>query len=397
MNKERIIILGASELQVPAILEAKKLQFETIVVDQDEHAIGKDMADIFYPVSTLDIVALNTIVEKLKPGALFTMATDAPIYAIAKICAKNNLNYLSVEDALCATDKSKMRERLSKFGLPNPEFFVIKNFTDLHQLLNTRNDEMILKPSDSSGSRGINMVSKRTNNLEEIYLETKSFSKNNIVLLEERLIGPEVSVESITINGCTHIIAITDKVTTGIPNFVELGHNIPSMLTEEIQVLIKNIVQRAIEAIGIRNGPSHTELIITGQGPKIVEIGARLGGDFITSHLVPLATGVNIVKQSLLLAMGKHVSLETETLPAAAAIRYLKHKSGVLEELVIPKHMKNIEKFGFSCKKGDFINELSSSAKRVGYVICKRSNAKEAIKACEKFLDEVTFNLGDNT
>ena len=88
-----------------------------------------------------------------------------------------------------------------------------------------------------------------------------------------------------------HVIQITDKLTTGAPYFVEMGHNQPSLLPKNIQQQIEKVAKMAVKALGIQNGPSHTEIKVTSEGPKIVEIGARLGGDNITTHLVPLSTG----------------------------------------------------------------------------------------------------------
>lgn len=391
MKKKRIIILGAGELQVPAIIQSKQLGYETIVIDMDENAVGISYADSFYPISTLDEEALDNLTKKLKPVALFTMATDAPIFVIAKVCEKNNIPFLSLKDSLCATDKGEMRKRLKEFNLPIPKFYIIESFKQLINIVNNSSVDLILKPSDSSGSRGINVINRKQENLESIYQSTRAFSKNNLVLLEEIMEGPEVSVEALTVNGFTNIIAITDKLTSGPPNFVEMGHSIPSQLSDEIKTKINDIVKKVVAAIGIKNGPSHTELIITSSGPKVVEIGARLGGDYITSHLVPLATGVNIVKQSICLAMNDEVCLKPESELAGSAIRYVKSKPGKIFDIKVPnEYDKNtIKKFQMLYKKGDNIEEISSSVKRIGFVIAKADTAEIAISECNKFLNNL--------
>ena len=97
--------------------------------------------------------------------------------------------------------------------------------------------------------------------------------------------GRKILVQSISYNGKVNIIAITDKITTGAPHFVEMAHSQPSKLNESTKREIESLAVSAIKAIGINNGPAHTEIIVTSEGPKIVEIGARLGGDNITTHL----------------------------------------------------------------------------------------------------------------
>lgn len=137
--------------------------------------------------------------------------------------------------------------------------------------------------------------------------------------------GPEVSVETLSFDGHTHIIAITDKVTTGSPEFVEMGHSIPSQLSIDTKLQIEKVVIAAIKAVGINNGPSHTEIIITKDGPKVVELGARLGGDNITTHLVPFATGVDMVEACIEIAFGNNPVLN-KRISMGSAIRYFKTK-----------------------------------------------------------------------
>ena len=123
--------------------------------------------------------------------------------------------------------------------------------------------------------------------------------------------GPEVSVESITVEGESHIITVTDKMVTEIPFFVETGHTEPSRLPADVQEDIRNVALKAIAALGVKNGPTHTEIKVTKSGAKLVEIAARLGGDFITSRLVPLSTGVDMIDCQLSSTLGEAVNWQS--------------------------------------------------------------------------------------
>ena len=108
--------------------------------------------------------------------------------------------------------------------------------------------------------------------------------------------GPEVSVEVLMKDGKGHVLAVTDKMTTGAPYFVEIGHSEQSQLNKKTVDDIKKLAVNALLAVGVTNGPGHVEIIVTNEGPKLVELGARLGGDFITTDLVPLSTGGRYVR-----------------------------------------------------------------------------------------------------
>lgn len=143
---------------------------------------------------------------------------------------------------------------------------------------------LIIKPIDAHSSR----VVFRVNNIEELLqfeIQTRSYSSDGSILIEEFIDGKEYSVESLTYKGKTSIIQITEKIITPYPYTVEIGHIQPANLREEEKYEIEKVVIRAIKALGIDNSASHTELKLTRQGAFIIEVGARPGGDFISSYL----------------------------------------------------------------------------------------------------------------
>ena len=182
-----------------------------------------------------------------------------------------------------------MRLALQKENVPIPKFFKVSNVKEYQNAVKKFNMPFIVKPVDSSGSRGIFEVIDINNNqlIKQAYEYCRPFSRNGDVIVEEYMKGPEVSVETLSINGECHVIQITDKLTTGAPHFVEMAHSQPTRHSQKIIEQISKIAKAANKAIGIENGPSHTEIIVTTEGPKVVELGARLGGDNITTHLVP--------------------------------------------------------------------------------------------------------------
>lgn len=309
---KKLMILGASVLQIPAILQAKKMGIYVIAVDMNPNAEGFSYADKKIVVSTTDIDGVLEEARNNNIDGIMTIASDRPMMTVAKVCEELGLVGIDMKTAINATNKSKMRDALRNTDVAIPMYFSVENYKDFLEASKKIMDKgykCIVKPSDNSGSRGIRLVND-SDNLEEVYSYCKENSIAGTLVVEEYMEGEEVSVESISHDGDCEVIQITDKITTGAPYFVEMGHTQPSMLSDETKDEIKKLTQKATKAIGITDGPSHTEIKVTKDGPKIVEIGARLGGDNITTHLVPLSTGVNMVEAAIKIALGEEISLK---------------------------------------------------------------------------------------
>ena len=203
--------------------------------------------------------------------------------------------------------------------------------------------------------------------------------------------GAEVSVEAMTVNGKTTIIAITDKYITPPPYFVEIAHSEPSRLDQGTQERIREVALQAVRAIRLQNGPSHTEIKVTEQGPKVVEIAARLGGDFITSRLVPLSTGVDLVDASVRLAAGGGTGLSMKW-QRAAAIHFIQSGKGKLKRLEAGEEilcMDGVEEVVLYKKAGDSTDGTKSSNDRLGHIITVGRTPEEAMDAGRKALERI--------
>ncbi|MGL6107379.1 ATP-grasp domain-containing protein [Romboutsia sp.] len=382
---KKLIILGASILQVPAIKKAKEMGLYVIALDMDPDAIGFKYAHEYHIISTIDIDGVLELAKKIKPDGIMTLASDKPMLTVAKVGEELGLNTISTETSVKVTNKARMREALQKRNVPIPKFRVVNNREEYLEGISQFNNKFIVKPADSSGSRGIFLV-ENIEQAEEAYEYSLRYSSTGEVLIEEYMEGPEVSVECITVDGETEVIAITDKYTTGSPHFIELGHNIPSILSEDIKKDIKITTKKAIKALGIEVGPSHTEIKVTSKGAKIVEVGARLGGDNITTHLVPLATGIDIVEKSIKVSIGRSTT-KKQRINEAAAIRYMTVDNGTIKGifgLESAIKIKGVQEIKITKGIGEKIEYFSSSTDRVGFIICKANNVDNALKLCKE-------------
>ena len=398
---KKIMILGASILQLPAIKKAKEMGLEVIVVDMNPDAIGFKEKNIKSEIiSTIDTEKILRVARKYKIDGIMTLASDMPMRSVAKVSKEMKLIGIDEETALKTTNKALMRKCLLEHDIPIPKFFKVntkKEFIEALEYFKKEKIKCIVKPVDNSGSRGVDLISDFTNiNLiNQSFEYSKNYSRSGDIIVEEYMEGPEVSVETLSVDGVCNVMQITDKLTTGAPYFVEMGHNEPSMLNEKIKEKIAEVASAAVNAVGIKNGPSPTEIKVTKSGPKIVEIGARLGGDNITTHLVPLSTGIDMVKCCIQISLGENPDLEVK-IKKGSAIRYFKAKTGEIENIIgieEAEKIDGVQQISFVYDIGDKIKEIQNSTDRVGFVIAQASTPEQAIKICENVLEKIKIKV----
>ena len=396
-GRKKIMILGASILQVPGIEKAKEMGLSVYAVDMDPKALGFDICDVKLVISTIDIPEVLKAAEKNKIDAIITLASDLPMRTVATVAEKMGLVGVSVETAMKATNKALMRECLKQNNVPIPLFYRVADIEEYKKAVSQFSKPFVVKPVDSSGSRGIYLVedTKDKNAVERAFFYSREYSRCGDVLVEEYMHGEEVSVETLTVNGEVTVLQITDKLTTGAPYFVEMGHSQPSKHSASVCDEIKKVAVAAVKAIGIENGPAHTEIMITQDGPKIVEIGARMGGDCITTHLVPLSTGVNMVENTIKIALGEETDL-VQKIKKGSAIRYFDVAPGIIKAISgveEARKIQGIQQISVVKNVGSEVTEINSSNARVGFVIAQGESAEEAISICEKAIEKIKITV----
>lgn len=396
---KKLMILGASVLQIPAIIEAKKMGIYVIVVDMNPNAEGFSYADKKIVVSTTDTQRVLEVAKENDIDGIITIASDRPMRTVAKVAEELNLIGIDEKTAVNATNKSKMRDALKKYSVPIPMYFSVddyEQYLEAIKKIKNKNYKCIVKPADNSGSRGIRLIENyEEKELEKVYKYCKENSNSGSLVVEEFMQGPEVSVETISYKGICHVIQVTDKITTGSPYFVEMGHNQPSSLDLKTIEKIKKVAIDANKAIGIKDGPSHTEIKVTKDGPKIVELGARLGGDNITTHLVPYSTGVNMVEACINIALGKEIDIRKKFDKASVA-RYKKCDIGKIikiEGIEDAKKIHGIKNVKIVHGVGEESREIKNSNDRVAYVIAQDDNVLKAITSCDKALELIKIEV----
>lgn len=387
---KKVLIIGASVLQLPAIKKAKEMGFYVGVIDYNPKAIGIPYADEFFEVSTIDIEGVAKTAKAFAPDGIMTLATDMPMRSIAAAAKVCGLPGITMDTAIKSTDKGSMIKAFEAAGVEHPWYYIISDPTQAGRALERIAYPCITKPTDNSGSRGVMLV----HNEEELKKAVAYSSENGRsggVIVEEYMVGPEVSVEVMVLEGQPYVLQITDKLTTGAPHFVEMGHSQPSRLAAEDLQKISDLACRAVKSVGINCGPAHVEIMLTKEGPKMVELGARMGGDCITTHLVPLSTGIDMVKATIQIACGEAPDIAPKY-HKGSAIRYFQVPTGIIsaiEGVEEAKTIPGVQEITFTKQVGDQTGDIGSSTDRAGFVIAQADTVEQAVAACEKALETV--------
>ena len=285
----------------------------TICFAWPQGAVCRDICDVFYPVSITEKEEILRLCCEEHIDGVCTIGSDVAAPTVAYVAEQMGLPGNKYEAAVRAHDKQLMHNTLVAAGVDCP-------MSDIQSPLSDLQFPLIVKPTDRSGSLGVQKV-ERKEDLEAAIRNAKELSLAGEVIVEEYIEGREISVEMISQDGRHHALQITDKVTTGAPHFVELEHHQPSSLPALMQERIFAITRRALDALGITNGASHSEYKITDAGRIVVmEIAGRMGGDFIGSHLVQLSTGYDFLKGVIEVALGEPIHVEIQPLGRSSVV-----------------------------------------------------------------------------
>ena len=329
-------------------------------------AVCAEIADKFYPISILEKEEIEMICRQESIDGICTIASDTASPTVAFVAERLGLPGNSYTAAQKANDKILMRESLLQTAVECPRFKRIDNLENAISMDWTY--PVIVKPCDRSGSLGVCIIKGKEELSEGVQIALNCSFKHEAIV-EEYIDGREVSVEFISFHGVHYPLTVTDKVTTGAPHFVELEHHQPANLSKETYDRLFTTTRIALEALGITDGASHTEYRITNQGDVfLIELGARMGGDFIGSDLVRLSTGYDFVKGVIQVALGEF------TIPDFDA-KYKKY-SGVYflckeTERLLPYFASKIKPRQFFCieQQSSILKEVSCSGDRSGYII----------------------------
>ena len=337
MTKKRVFMLGAGFMQGVAIRAARALGCTVVAADGNPSAVCAAEADEFVCIDLKDTARLIDYARYLQQNggldAVFTAATDFSA-AVAAIAAACGLRGHTLEAALNATDKVRMRECFRKAGVPSPAFIeltaadlaapvgAVENSrcsdadTAVADALKRRLGELagrfplVVKPVDNMGARGCSLV-QELSGLREAAETASRYSRSGRVIVEEYIEGSEFSIEGLVFDGRLYITALADRHIFFPPYFIEMGHTIPSECPQEIADEVISVFERGVHALGLTDGAVKGDILVRNGKAFVGEIAARLSGGYMSGWTVPYSCGLDITAAALTLALGGSPRLHT--------------------------------------------------------------------------------------
>lgn len=370
---KRIAIIGANIFQNKLIVHAKELGYETHVFAWECGDPGEKSADFFYPISIREKELILEKCKEIKPIAVCSIGSDLAVLTVNYVARKLGLNGNSELCDRLSTNKYEMREAFKRAGIYTPKHIKV---TCSKRCGFNINYPVIVKPTDRSGSRAITCVYDEKE-LESAVQRAIDQSFEKAAIIEEFIEGKEYSCECISFEGKHQILALTEKFTTGSPNYIEVGHIQPAPIYDKkIRKVIETTIFKALDALDIKNSASHVEFKLSETGQMgIIEIGARMGGDCIGSDLVPLSTGLDYMRMVIDVATGMQPCMgKSKNYPYATIKFYMTQDE---KTLCSGQGNNLIEKYQ---EENQTIHSVQDSSTRYGfYIVCSESylDAKE--------------------
>jgi biotin carboxylase len=308
-GRKRLLVLGAGPAQLGLLEAARARGVFTIVVDRDPGAPGFALADRRAIISTEDERGIERLAHAERIDGVIAAGIDWPVGIAGRVAAKVGAPHpLEPAVAGLAVSKTRQRERFSEARVPQPRWRVV---TGPEPGLPV---PCVVKAPDRQGQRGQSIV-RDERELEPAIATAMEASRNGAALVEELVDGPEVTVNAFSVDGAFHTLTITDRITADPPAFgVALAHVWPSRRDRGAA----DVVRDAVAALGIRNGPTYTQVRIDAEGPKVMEVAARLGGGH-DAELCLAALGVDLNGLALAAALGEPTQPPTPVPQAGGA------------------------------------------------------------------------------
>lgn len=368
---------------MPLIKKINEMGHISLCLDRDINAEGFKYAKYYSAIDIIDNEKCLQYAKKNKIDGVLTVATDFPIETVSYIAQEMNLIGIPLQTAKLVKDKYLVKKLLYENGIyKSIQFFEISDENQLTGIASVIKYPVIVKPCDGSGSKAIEKI-EDVSNLKQAVHNAINSSISKKAFIETFIEGKEYGVESFVVNGKVYVLGILKKHMTNPPYYAELGHSLPSGLTDEIENDIKETVKRAINVLGITNGSVNMDLILSNNNePNIIDIGARMGGNVIGSHIIPNAKGINILENLVNLVLGNKVDLE-EKFRKNISTRILNFSPGKLISIGNVKDLidkKNVIDIILNKHPGDMVTQYRTNADSCGWVVVSADTYKETEK-----------------
>jgi biotin carboxylase len=398
-RRTRLLVLGAGPAQLGLLAAARKRDLYVIAVDRDADAPGFRYADRRAIVSTEDEHGIERLAEAEHVDGLIAPGIDWPVGIAARVAAKLGLPHpLAPEAALLATSKTRQRERFAAEGVPQAEYRSCRTLVDARWAADELGYPCVVKAPDRQGQRGVSVVEGR-HELEAAVASSLDVSRSGGFLVEQLVSGHELTVNAFLLEGRFHALTITDRHLASPPAFgVALAHSWPSTQpTAQIAQAIE-AARRAAAALGITDGPTYTQVLVSEEGPVVGELAARLGGGH-DAELCRAALRVDLNQLAISAALGEQVRrnrLAPQARVGGACIRFLVAPPGELRAvrgLDEAFEVEGVRGIRIYRKPSYVFGPLRRGSDRAGAILAVGDSAEEALAQADRARGLVHFEV----
>jgi len=396
-SEKKIMILGAGLYQVPLIRAAKKMGLTTIAVSVAGNYPGFEEADIPLYV---DLRKKEKILEKAKDyriNAIVTNQTNIGVKTVAFVAERLGLPGIGLKCARKFDDKFLMRKACERLSI-NSAYYKVSSLSQTLKLYPKLKKPFVIKPTRNQGGRGVFII-KSKKDLITHFSKTKGYSFGGEILLEDYIEGKEVIVQGLMNDGLFTNLVIGDykyyaQSATRIPQSLTF----PSSLSNELVDKVYSLNKKIVEEFKLPFGLTDSEFIVNEKTKKVflIEIGARGGGTFISSDLVPLACGVDVEDILLQQTLGLKFKNAFKLQERAAAYYFASLTDGFLADIRGMKKaglIKGVHKIFWNLRVGDEIKVLDNKTSRKCLFLIKGKSRSEIDRTIREIQKTVTFSI----
>ncbi len=393
---KKVLIIGAGFLQAYVIRRARELGYYTYAVDGNEAAPGFAYADEYAVINIVDKNACLSYARDKQVDGVLTAATDYGVLTAGYIAEHMGLPGIGYGVAMTVKNKYAVRSALARAHADDTaQAYELADEWDMDAIRDKVHYPVMVKPCDGSGSRSVSKV-ECPEDLAVACRDAMDASLTHHALVETFIVGREYGAESFVYNGHIQVLAIMRKWMTEAPYYSELGHSIPSRLPADTEAHIRSCVETAIRALNIRTGAVNMDLLLSEDGMvHIVDVGARMGGNLIGSHIVPAGTGIDYMGAMLRAAVGDPIDIDSHATPRCVVTRLLALTPGRV------KSLPDFDRIAGECRVdihhhlsvGDTVREYRTNLDGCGYVVAIDDDYDTALARAEKALCRIDAEI----
>ena len=391
-NKKKILMLGGADIQVPAIKKAKEMGYYVITCDYLPDNPGHKFSDEYHNVSTTDKEGVLALTQALKVDGILAYASDPAAPTAAYVAEKMNFPTNPFRVVELMSRKDLFRDFMLTNGFLVPQSKSVQDYEDAKVFQKHIGKTIIIKPVDSSGSKGIYRI-EPGEGFEQKFVLAKSYSKVGIVIVEEFITkkGHQIGGDGFLVDGKLVFRCFGDIHFSKTNPLLPCSVSVPNLHQDYIVEKVHQEVQKLLTSIGMRMGAVNFDILVDENDRIfIIEIGPRNGGNMIP-ELTEYCTGIDMKVYSIKMALGEDCS----DLKLGDEKKYFSHyvihaqKNGMVKGInKTDKLQKALLYEHYNFKIGDTVQKFNSSANRLGVMLLKYQNKEE--------MHDLIYNMDKN-